>query len=60
MRSVIRAASKLPVKGPTDVEDAMPLHLHFNQKSDYDDGSVELSMKNVFLTLGPGLLTLFQ
>ena len=34
MRSAMRAASQLPGKGPTDV--MMPLHLHVNQKSDYD------------------------
>ena len=33
VRSAMRAASQLPGKGPTDV---MPLHLHVNQKSDYD------------------------
>ena len=35
MRSAMRAASQLPGKWPTDVDDA--LHLHVNQKSDYDD-----------------------
>ena len=34
VRSAMRAASQLPGKGPTDVDDA--LHLHINQKSDYD------------------------
>ena len=34
VRSAMRAASQLPGKGPTDV--MMPLHLHVNQKSDYD------------------------
>ena len=29
------AASQLPGKGPTNVDDA-PLHLHVNQKYDYD------------------------
>ena len=33
-RSAMHAASQLPGKGPTDVDDA--LHLHVNQKSDYD------------------------
>ena len=33
--SAIRAASQLPERGSTDVEDA--LHLHFNQISVYDD-----------------------
>ena len=32
MRSAMPAASLLPGKGPTDVDDA----LHVNQKSDYD------------------------
>ena len=31
----MRAASQLPGRGPTDVDDG-PLHLHVNQKSDYD------------------------
>ena len=31
----MRAASQLPGKGPTDVDDAPDLHV--NQKSDYDD-----------------------
>ena len=35
VRSAMRAASQLPGKGPTDVDDA-PLHLHVNQKSDYN------------------------
>ena len=30
------AASQLPGRWPTDVDDA-PVHLHFYQKSDYDD-----------------------
>ena len=34
MRSAMRAASQLPEKGPTDVDDA--LHLHVNKKSDYN------------------------
>ena len=34
MRSAMCAASQLPGKGPTDVDDA--LHLQVNQKSDYD------------------------
>ena len=34
MRSAMHAASQLPGRGPTDVDDA--LHLHVNQKSDYD------------------------
>ena len=34
MRSAMRAASQLPGKGPTDVDDA--LHLQVNQKFDYD------------------------
>ena len=33
VRSTMRAASQLPVKGPTDVDDAPALHV--NQKSDY-------------------------
>ena len=36
VRSAMCAASQLPGRGPTDVDD-MPLHLHVNQKSDYDD-----------------------
>ena len=36
VRSAMRAASQLPGKGPTDVDEAPPLHLHVNQKSDYD------------------------
>ena len=34
VRSAMHAASQLPGKGPTDVDDA--LHLHVNQTSDYD------------------------
>ena len=34
VRSAISAASQLPGRGPTEVDDA--LHLHVNQKSDYD------------------------
>ena len=34
MRSAMRAASQLPGKGP--LMWMMPLHLHVNQKSDYD------------------------
>ena len=34
MRSAMRAASQLLGRGPTDVDDA--LHLHVNQISDYD------------------------
>ena len=32
VRSAMHAASQLPGRGPTDVDDA----LHVNQKSDYD------------------------
>ena len=32
----MRAASQLPGRGPTQMW-MMPLHLHINQKSDYDD-----------------------
>ena len=35
VRSAMRAASQLPGKGP--LMWMMPLHLHVNQKSDYDD-----------------------
>ena len=35
VRSAMRAASQLPVRGP--LMWMMPLHLHVNQKSDYDD-----------------------
>ena len=35
MRSAMRTASQLPGKGP--LMWMMPLHLHVNQKSDYDD-----------------------
>ena len=35
MRSAMRAASQLPGKGPTDVDDAPDLHV--NQTSDYDN-----------------------
>ena len=34
VRSAMRAATQLPGKGPTDVDDAVR---HVNQKSDYDD-----------------------
>ena len=34
MRSAMRAVSQLPGKGP--LMWMMPLHLHINQKSDYD------------------------
>ena len=34
-RSAMRAASQSPVRGP--LMWMMPLHLHVNQKSDYDD-----------------------
>ena len=34
VRSAMHAASQLSGMGPTDVDDA--LHLHVNQKSDYD------------------------
>ena len=49
MRSAMRAANQLPGKGPTECVQLtsylergplmwmMPLHLHVNQKSDYDD-----------------------
>ena len=52
MRSAMRAASQLPGRGPTDVDDAlqggplmwmMPLHIY--QKSDYDDMMI-ISNKN--------------
>ena len=33
VRSALRAASQLPGKGPTE----WMMHLHVNQKSDYDD-----------------------
>ena len=45
VRSAMRAASQLPGKGSTDVDDA--LHLQVNQKSDYDD----MYMKVVYLTI---------
>ena len=35
MRSAMSAASQLPGRGP--LMWMMPLHLHVNQKSDYDD-----------------------
>ena len=35
VRSAMHAASQLPGSRPTDVDGA--LHLHVNQKSDYDD-----------------------
>ena len=35
MRSAMRAASQIPGRGP--LMWMMPLHLHINQKSDYDD-----------------------
>ena len=35
VRYAIRAASQLPGRWPTDVD--LPLYLHVNQKSDYDD-----------------------
>ena len=35
MISAMRAASQLPERGP--LMWMMPLHLHVNQKSDYDD-----------------------
>ena len=37
MRSAMRAASQLTGRGPTDVDLMMSLHLHVNQKSNYDD-----------------------
>ena len=36
VRSAMRAASQLPGKGPTDVDDAPAPVLQVNQKSDYD------------------------
>ena len=36
MRSAMLAASQLPGKGPTDVDDA-PAPLHVNQKTNYGD-----------------------
>ena len=39
MRSAMRAASQLPVRGPTVVD--MPLYLHVNQKSEVDDDDSE-------------------
>ena len=37
VKSAMCAASQLPGRGPTDVDDAPGLYLHLNQKSDYDD-----------------------
>ena len=45
MRSAMRAASLLLGRGP--LMWMMPLHLHVNQKSDYDD---------ITLIWGPGLV----
>ena len=36
VRSAMRAASQLPGRGPLMCR-MMPVHLHVNQKSDYDD-----------------------
>ena len=36
VRSALCAASQLPGKGPTDVDDAPVRYVHVNQKSDYD------------------------
>ena len=49
VRSTMRAASQLPGKGPTDVDDA--LHLHVYQKSDYYyDDMFCLFLKGCFYT----------
>ena len=36
MRSAMHTASQLPGRGPTDVALKWMMHLHVNQKSDYD------------------------
>ena len=36
-RSAMCAASQLPGRGPTDVDQKLPLHLHVNHKHDNDD-----------------------
>ena len=56
MRSAMHAASQLPEKGPTDVND--PLHLHVNQKSDYDDDDLNLYFFCLFQMV-TGLVVLF-
>ena len=48
MRSALRAASQLPGRGPTDVDDA-PAPV-VNQKSDYDDDEVKCAY--FFLVIG--------
>ena len=40
VRSAMCAASQLPGSGPTDVDDA--LHLHVNQKCYYDDDMISI------------------
>ena len=46
VRSAMHAVSQLPGRGPTDVDD-MPLHLHVNQKSDYDDDDLMALWTNI-------------
>ena len=45
MRSAMPAASQLPGKGP--LMWMMPLHLHLNRKSDYDDDKLISSQPKI-------------
>ena len=47
MRSAVHVASQLPRRGPTDVDEA--LHLHVNQKSDYDDDISSCEMLPIWM-----------
>ena len=49
VRSAMRAASQLPGRGPSDVDDA--LHLQVNQKFNYDDndGQKSHSLQCIFM-----------
>ena len=53
VRSAMRAASQLPGKGPTDVDDAPAPHV--NQKSDYDNWMV----RNILVTKLSGFAQIF-
>ena len=47
VRFAMHATSQLPEKGP--LMWMMPLHLHVNQKSDYDDDSYMKKFKNLLV-----------
>ena len=49
LRSVMRAASKLPGRGPTDVD--LHLYLHVNQKSIDDDDDNDLVLLDQFVNI---------